>query len=226
MCGRYTLNKTGELKGRFKLSDKKLKELKDRYNIAPSQDVPVILEKDSDRVLENMKWGFMTPWMKDPKDMWKYKMFNARSEGIFEKPTWSKAIRFQRCLVPSTGFYEWTGSKGDKQPHLIKPKDQDLFAFGGVYGYWKDAEGIEWGTCSIVTTSANREMSKIHDREPVMLKPEDEALWLDPDMDEPDAIAELFKPYENGMLEIFEVSRDVNAARSDEARFIEPLHAK
>lgn len=226
MCGRYTLYQTGQLPDRFKVSDKAAKNLKPRYNIAPSQLVPIILDQDGKRELVEMKWGFMSPWMKDSKDMFKYKMFNTRSEGVFEKPTWKKAIRFQRCLVPSNGFYEWTGEKGDKTPFLIKPKDQELFAFAGIYGLWKDAEGIEWGTYSILTTEPNREMSEIHNREPVMLKPEDEALWLDPDLDEPDAIAELLRPYQNGMLSIVEVSRDVNSARSDEASYIEPVNSQ
>lgn len=223
MCGRYTLYQQGKLPHLFKVPKKEAEKFKERYNIAPSQNVPVVVRREDGNHLEEMKWGFMTPWMKDPKDMFKYSMFNARAEGIFEKPTWKKAIRFQRCLVPSNGFYEWKKEDDGKHPFLIRPKDQELFAFGGIYGHWKDAEGKDWGTYSIVTTTPNKEMSSIHNREPLMLKPEDHDLWLDPDMDEPDAIAELIKPYKDGMLQMFEVSRDVNSSRSDEARFIEPI---
>lgn len=226
MCGRYTLYQTAEIPGRFGISPKRVKELKERYNIAPGSLEPVIVQKTNDRSLETMKWGFMAPWMKDFKDMYKYKMFNTRAEGVFEKRTWKKAILNNRCLIPSNGFYEWIKTSNGKQPFFIKPKDQDLFAFAGVYGHWKDAEGNEWGTYSILTTKPNREMSTIHDREPVMLRPEDEDLWLEPSNDNPEAIASLLKPYEDGMLNIVEVSRDVNATKSDEARFIQPIHAK
>jgi putative SOS response-associated peptidase YedK len=226
MCGRYTLYQQGKLPGLFKVPKSEASRFKERYNIAPSQSVPVVIRRDDGNHLEEMRWGFMTPWMKDPKDMFKYSMFNARAEGIFDKPTWKKAIRFQRCLVPSNGFYEWKKEDDGKHPFLIRPKDQELFAFGGVYGNWKDAEGVEWGTYSIVTTTPNKEMSSIHSREPLMLKPEDQDLWLDPSMDEPDAIAELLRPYKDGMLQMYEVSRDVNSAKSDIASYIEPLNSQ
>lgn len=225
MCGRYTLYKTGEIPHMFNVPESEVEKFKARYNIAPSQNVPVVISREDGNHLEEMKWGFMTPWMKDPKDMFKYKMFNTRSEGVFEKPTWKKAIKFQRCLVPSNGFYEWKKEKDGKQPFFIKPKDQELFAFAGLFGHWKDAEGIEWGTYSILTTEANKDMNGIHDRMPVILKPDELATWLDPSMDEPDAIAELLCPYDNG-IEMFEVSRDVNSSRSDEACYIQPLNSK
>ncbi len=226
MCGRYTLYQTGKIPHLFKVPEKEVAGFKERYNIAPSQLVPIILQKDGGNHVEQMKWGFMTPWMKDSKDMFKYKMFNTRAEGVFEKRSWSKAIKFQRCLVPSNGFYEWKGAKGDKQPFFIQPKDQELFAFAGVYGHWKDAEGHDWGTYSIITTEPNKEMSKVHDRMPVILQPDDTSLWLEPSLDEPDAISQLMKPYKDGMLNIVEVSRDVNSSRSDEASYIQPLNSQ
>lgn len=225
MCGRYTLYQTGKLPGLFKVDKKKVKELKERYNISIGSTEPVITESSEGRDLQKMKWGFMAPWMKDFKDMYKYKMFNARADGIFEKRTWKSAILHNRCLVPSNGFYEWKATDDGKQPFFIRPKDQELFAFAGVYSYWKDAEGLEWGTYSIVTTEPNREMSKIHNRQPVMLKPKEHDLWLEPSNDDQKLLKSMMRPYEDGMLEIYEVSRDVNSPKHDEKRFIEPVKA-
>jgi putative SOS response-associated peptidase YedK len=230
MCGRYTLYQTGELAERFDLVEDEIQEieadLKDRYNIAPTQILPTITERDSKKHIELMRWGYLPPWAKDERTVFKYKTFNARSEGIFEKPMWKRAIRERRCLVPSSGFYEWKDTPYGKQPYFIHPKDQGLFAFAGIYGSWKDAEGIEWHTYSILTTDPNHEMVEIHNRMPVILHPDDEDIWLDANTTDRNTISELLQPYEDGMLDMYEVSRDVNTSRVDSKTLIGPVHAK
>jgi putative SOS response-associated peptidase YedK len=170
-----------------------------------------------------MKWGFLPTWAKDPNDTFKYKTFNARAEDIFEKPTWRSAIRHTRCLIPANGFYEWQALKDGKQPYFIHPKDQQLFAFAGIYNIWKNDQGEELDTYSIITTSPNKEMSEIHNRMPVILHPKNEKQWLDTSNDTPESIVDLLKPYDNGLLEMYKVSRDVNTGRVDNENLIHPL---
>jgi putative SOS response-associated peptidase YedK len=231
MCGRYTLYKSEELVNRFNIDQKDFDELYDqlkkRYNVSPSQVMPAVVQKDdSHNGLDMMRWGYMPVWAKDPRDVFKYKTFNARSEEIFEKRTWKDAIRHRRCLIPANGFYEWKATDTGKQPYFIHPKDQDLFAFAGIWGTWADTDGRKWGTYSILTTSPNKEMRDIHTRMPVIVRPADEARWLDSDSTEPEDIADIMNPYQDDALEIYEVSRDVNTSRIDQDTLVLPLNSQ
>ena len=231
MCGRYTLYRSKHLATRYDLTDPSAAELiaslNDRYNIAPSQEsVVVILDDQHQPQLHLMRWGFLPPWAKDPKDIFKYKTFNARAEGIFHKPMWKTAARLHRAVIPSTGFYEWQQQADGKHPFLIAPHGEDIFSFAGLYGTWRDAAGHEQQTYSIITTRANQDMAAIHDRMPVILSREEESLWLDPAIDDPELLSQPLHPYPDHQLDITEVSRDVNSSRSDLASFIEPLNSK
>lgn len=231
MRGRYTLYRSNQLKTRYHLTDTSadelLADLNDRYNIAPSQEAVVIINNtNGSPAIALMRWGYMPPWFRTPKDIFKYKTFNARAEGIFEKPTWKAAIRYHRALVPCTGFYEWKQQADGKQPFLITPQNEALFSFAGLYGIWHDAQGHEWHTYSIVTTAANKDMQAVHDRMPVILHREDEASWLDTALDDPDTLKTFLAPYPNGQLNMYEVSKEVNSSRSDLASFITPLNSQ
>lgn len=226
MCGRYALFQVERLTERFSLANTLDGGTRPRYNIGPSQTEPVIIDRHDARTAETMKWGFVPKWAKDTSSVFRYKTFNARAEGIFEKAMWKNAIRYSRCLVPANGFYEWKQTDDGKQPYYIRPKDEELFAFAGVYGTWRDQEGVDWGTYSIITTTPNDQMAPIHDRMPVILRREDEALWLDPSNDDMDLLTSLMCPYPDGQLAVDEVSRDVNTVRIDEARLIMPLNSK
>jgi len=224
MCGRYALFRTGELVKRFKTRPPPSK-LRDSYNVAPGQMLPVVVEEDQTRAVEFMKWGLVPMWAKDPNIG--YRMINARAEGIFEKPAWRGPIRRHRCLVPANGFYEWKVRPGErtKQPFFIHPKDQGLFSFAGIYDIWHNAEGDELLTYAIVTTTPNKEMATLHDRMPVILHPDDWDMWLDPALQGRDALESPLRPYQDDGLEMYEVSTDVNTVKNNEGYLVRPVHA-
>jgi putative SOS response-associated peptidase YedK len=224
MCGRYGFYRVDEFGERFGVTAPKFK-MKDNYNAAPGQILPVIIQTDIGKTLEPMKWGLVPKWAKDDKIV--YKMINARVETLFEKPTWRSVAKYHRCLVPARGFYEWDTVKSSvKQPYYIKPKDQDLFAFAGLFDTWLDAHGNEVWSYTIVTTAAGKDMARLHNREPVMLKPEDEAVWLDPSVQDRGAIEDLLRRYPDEKLEMFAVSTDVNVVRNNNAQLIYPINSK
>ena len=227
MCGRYTLHKkVDELAERYNLANVP-SDLKSNYNVAPGQLMPVITEDESGkRSLEIMKWGLVPSWAKDPKIG--YKLINARDETIFDKPMWRNVILKKRCLIPADGFYEWKAPaipKEHKQPFYIHPKQIELFSFAGVWETWKDVEGLEMRTYSIITSEPNKEMAQIHNRMPVILHPEDESSWLEPTHVTRDDIEPLLRPYEDNGLDIYKVSSDVNSTRNNEKELIYPLSA-
>jgi putative SOS response-associated peptidase YedK len=224
MCGRYTLHKkTAELRKRFEVTGK-VPELRDNFNVAPGQIMPVVTEDQDGRHLELMKWGLIPFWAKDPGIG--YKMINARAEGIFDKPAWRSVIKRKRALIPADGFYEWKKESGEKQPYYIHPRKADIFAFAGVWETWKDPDNNVWKTYSIITTEPNAEMRAVHDRMPVILHPEDEASWLSPSLEDPNEIEPFLAPFEDGGLEMFAVSRDVNVVRNNDAKLIYPLNSQ
>ena len=214
MCGRYALYDIQELENEYPIT--KDFDIEPNYNAAPTQIMPVVTEKG----LELMRWGLIPAWAKDEKIG--YKLINARSESVFEKPIWKALITRKKCLIPSNGFYEWKQEEGGKQPFFIHPKDQKLFMFAGIWENWKH-EGREWNTYSILTTTPNKEMENIHDRMPVILHRSDWQQWLEADLRED--IEPLFEPYNSG-LELFEVSKDVNVVKTNNDKLILPLNSK
>lgn len=211
MCGRYTLTNTAGITARFKAKQPEL-PLKARYNVAPSQVMPVVVRNSPNR-LELMKWGLIPFWSKEPKAG--YSTINARAEGIADKPAYRKPIRSQRCLVPADGFYEWQKNGTSKQPFFIHLKDEELFAFAGLYDIYKDKDGNELKTFTIITTEPNELMASIHNRMPVILRPEDEDLWLDPAVTDPQQVLDLLKPYSVKEMEAYPVSKQVNSPEND-----------
>lgn len=222
MCGRYVLEEwSDEAAALFGVENTSEKPFSN-WNVAPTQVMPVIAEIEGKRVVETMKWGLVPMWSKEPQV--KYSTFNAKSEDMFDKPTWRGSARHHRCLIPATAFYEWQRLNGikSKDPTYIHPKDQKYFAFGGLFDIWKG----ELLTYSIVTTTPNKEMSEIHDRMPVILHPDDWDAWLSPSLQTRDDIEPLLRPYEDGKLEMYKVSRDVNAVRNNNGKLILPLNSQ
>jgi putative SOS response-associated peptidase YedK len=211
MCGRFTLEPTARFYDRFKIENR-LEGLTPRYNIAPRQIVPVIVHTSPNRVVL-MRWGLVPHWAKE--GMSGYKLINARAETLAEKPVYRGLLKSHRCLVPASGFYEWRAGANGKRPYYITLKEQELFAFAGLYDVAKDAQGKDLATFTIITTAPNRVMAKIHDRMPVILDPDEEAGWLDPGITDQKALVPMLDSYAGSAMELYPVSTLVNRPQND-----------
>jgi putative SOS response-associated peptidase YedK len=217
MCGRYSFVPKQDFAERFQVENQQL-DLQTRYNVAPSQVMPVITRNSPNRA-EEMRWGLVPFWAKDPSIG--NRMINARAETIAEKPAFRRPLAARRCLVPASGFYEWQRSPEGKVPHYIFLRDAETFAFAGLYEIWKDEAGNALKTYTIITTTPNALMEPIHNRMPVILRREDEALWLDKAAEVPDLLA-LLRPYPAELMDAYPVSRAVNSPANDGEELIEP----
>ena len=214
MCGRYSQSQNlSKLIERFNLKDPLPKDLKPRYNIAPGQLAPVVVFQEESH-LKLFQWGLIPAWSKDPRIG--ARMINARAETLTTKPSYSRPFKRSRCLVPSDGFYEWKVHPGEKTktPIRIRLRTQELFAFAGLWDYWKNDDGKEVRSFTIITTDANETVSPIHSRMPAILKPEDEAAWLDPSTEQ-EKLSRMLGPYANDDLEAYEISKLVNSPEND-----------
>ncbi|KPV53102.1 hypothetical protein SE17_11560 [Kouleothrix aurantiaca] len=217
MCGRYTFEPIDDVLERFDIDGAEL-DLEPNYNVAPTQTMPVVV-RNSPNHLEFMRWGLIPSWAKD----WKigYKMINARAETVAEKPAYRKAFASQRCLVPASGFYEWRKTDDGKIPHYIHLKSGELFAFAGLYDVWHDEQGREVHTYTIITTEPNALMYEIHDRMPVILKRQDEEIWVDPAVKDRERLEALLVPYSSDEMEAYPVSPRVNSPRNNDTTLTE-----
>jgi putative SOS response-associated peptidase YedK len=224
MCGRYgfSVKDAREVYDRFGLinTPDELNKLQNRYNIAPGQINPVIVQEDGNK-LEWFFWGLIPYWAKN-EDM-KYKTINARAESVDTAASYRKPLRFQRCLIPATGFYEWDKSQKPSQPYYFQVKDNSLFAFAGLYDIWKNPQtNHDVKSYTIITTQPNDSVKNIHNRMPVILEKEDEETWLNPDLTEPEQINQLLQPYPSDKMFSFPVSRLVNTPSIDSEELIKP----
>ena len=219
MCGRYTLKTPVEkLAEEFGFDDFSV-ELPPNYNVAPTQGVAAVLEEDGRRRLEVLRWGLIPPWADDPQIG--SRMINARAETAPEKPSFRRAFRERRCLIPADGFYEWKRMNGGKQPYYIHMREGRPFAFAGLWESWKDDDGPEIRSCTILTTQPNALAGEIHDRMPVILPQGSYDVWLDPEA-EKDELYGLLAPYPEDEMEAYPVSRFVNSPSNNDPRCIEP----
>jgi putative SOS response-associated peptidase YedK len=217
MCARYTLEKVDDLHVRFRAMGDL--ELNARFNVAPTQYMPVVVEDDSRR-LDLYRWGLVPMWAKDPAIG--NKMINARSETLAEKPSFRSALKHRRCLVPATGFYEWTGPKTARRPVRIHLKDDSLFAFAGLWERWRGPAGQEVRTFTIITCAPNDTVAPIHDRMPVILRPEDEDTWLAPDLTDAAELLPLLSPYPSEAIRVEPASRRVNSPANEGPELLRP----
>jgi putative SOS response-associated peptidase YedK len=217
MCGRYTLSRIEEIWERFGIGADGL-DLRPRFNVCPEQTMPVVVTDGANR-LEMMQWGLIPFWSKEPKSL----AINARIEGILSKPSFRKPIRYNRCLVPATGFYEWKKEPAGKTPYYIHRKDGNLFAFAGLYDTWKQPDGAELKTFAIVTTAPTDFMVQVHNRMPVILAPEQEAAWLTTAPDKTDSLLESLQPLSPELMEMYPVSRKVNWGGNDSPDLIQSV---
>lgn len=234
MCGRYTMFlKPDDLKKRFRanVSDDVAGNLeKPRYNLAPTQDVPIITMQNGERVADMVRWGLIPSWAKD--ESIGSKLINARAETVTEKPSFKNAFQKRRCLVIANGFYEWKaaalGERGrgrttPKQPMYIRLTSGEPFAMAGLWENWKNPQTqVNMRSCTIITTEPNDLIATLHHRMAVILTPADEDLWLDESLPTQDLIR-LLKPYPSDALEAYPVSTRVNSPALDNASLIEPI---
>ena len=221
MCGRFVLESIDEVFPRFRISGPEdlIGNIKPRYNIAPSHYAYIISRNARhENRLEMMKWGLVPSWSKDPQIG--NRMINARVETIAIKPSFKHILKTNRCLVPTSGFYEWKKIDKQKVPYYIGIKNCKTFSFAGLFDHWKDGDRNELKTFTIITTNANNTIKPIHDRMPVILKQEYEEKWLDIKIQNSDLLAEMLKPYPDDQMVAYPVSSEVNNPGNDNPRLI------
>jgi putative SOS response-associated peptidase YedK len=228
MCGRFTLHTEQEmLSGRFEVDLTGIPDLAPRYNVAPTQPVLAVRAgKERPREAGWLRWGLVPHWAKDLKKL--PQLINARVETVDSKPSFRTSFERQRCLILADGFYEWKagpGKRGPKTPYFISLLDGEPFAMAGLWATWTPPEsegGSPIISCTIITAPANTALEKLHDRMPVILRPEHEAAWLDPGRREPAELRGLLEPVDAAALRMHTVSRDVNSPRNDSPALIRP----
>ena len=221
MCGRFNLTSPREIEARFGFLDWHEKRIEPRFNIAPSQDIlTVVRERDQAPRAQMARWGLEPFWARSsgPK---RRPPINARAETLATSPMFREALARTRCLIPATGFYEWRAdsASGIKTPMHIRLKSGALFAFAGL---WTPGSGGGGPTATIVTCGPNAVTAPIHNRMPVILRPADEALWLDPTVTDVAAVARLLQPADPETMEAYAVSTLVNDFANDGPALIEP----
>ena len=223
MCGRFVLTATPEeLEALFGYLDGEA--FPPRYNIAPTQPIAIVRMWSGARCFALVRWGLIPAWVEDPKKV--SLLINARAEGILDKAAFRGAMRYRRCLVPASGFYEWRRMPGSnsgrtRQPFWLKPRDGSPIALAGLWETWHDrVTGGELDSGTIVTTSANAAVAPIHDRMPVVVGAGDFEQWLTGDPAEANA---LLRPASDDLFEAIPISNRVNAAANDDPSLLDPI---
>jgi putative SOS response-associated peptidase YedK len=224
MCGRYFLTTPGEVLANL-FETAAAPDLAPRYNIAPTQTVPIVrAAANGAREIALVSWGLVPHWAKERAIG--NKLINARGETLAEKPSFRDAYRKRRCLLPADGYFEWKRPESGgsvKQPYAFRARDGRPFALAGLWSSWKDpASGETLESCAIVTTSPNELAATVHDRMPVIVAPERFELWLGAGAPTAD-FASLLEPYPADRMEAFPVSRRVNSPANDSPEILEPV---
>jgi putative SOS response-associated peptidase YedK len=220
MCGRFTLH-TPESRIRevFNLERSAPLGLKPGYNIAPSQQVPIIRDTEAGREMVMARWGLVPHWSKEPKT--KYSTINARIESVAEKPAYRNSFKHRRCLIPADGFYEWKVIDGRKIPHHIRMRDGDVFAMAGLWDRW-EGEGESLESCSIIVMPASENMKSLHERMPAIVAPARQDLWLDTRVTDKTEIMSYLNPAPSARLVMYPISPWVNSPEHNDERCIQP----
>ena len=219
MCGRYRLTHSyEELSHGFDAQGEA--EVAPRFNIAPSQPVIAIREQGGRRI-SALRWGLIPSWAKDASIG--FKTINARAETVVNTPSFREPFKSQRCLIPADGFYEWKKGGKAKQPYCFERADRGIFAFAGLWDRWIDSRGETVESCTILTTTPNALLADVHDRMPVILRPDDYHLWLNPRAGDSDAVLEMLRPYDAGLMRRYPVSTRVNYVQNDDPECAKPV---
>ena len=224
MCGRFEIHTAIEIIASiFGINPEDVMiDFKPNYNVAPTNEVPVIIVMDGKKRLMQYRWGLIPSWAKEEKMA--FSMINARAETVAEKPAFKDAFKKQRCLVIADGFYEWQAIGKVKKPVYVHLKSGQPMAFAGLYSNWTSPEGKQINTCTIIVTNANELLAPIHDRMPVILKPDGQDKWLDPTLQDTASLHSLLQPYPSEELELYEVSQKVNSVKNNAAELIQRIN--
>lgn len=222
MCGRFAITLPDDAMARaFAATPANDLPPGPRYNVCPTTPVACIISRDNARHLGPMRWGFLPHWYKTESGG--PMLINARAETLAQKPAFADAARLRRCLIPASGFFEWTKDEaGNRLPWYIHPAEGEMLAFGGIWQTWEN-EGHRHVTCAIVTCAANTRMAQIHHRMPVIVAPEDWALWLG---EAGHGAARLMQPLADNALQFHRVDTRVNASRADCPELLFPLSSE
>ncbi|MCU1452957.1 MAG: response-associated peptidase [Acidimicrobiales bacterium] len=227
MCGRFVAaSPPDEVARYFDATEVTEQVLEPRYNVAPTTDVYAVLEDGGVRRVDALHWGLVPYWAKDPSVG--NKMINARAETLAEKGAYKHAFRRRRCIIPADGFYEWKRdpTRKQRQPFYVHRADGEPLALAGLWETWRGADRSDderLRSCTILTTTPNELLAPIHDRMPVLLPPSAWDQWLDPEVDDLDALGRLLVPAPPDLLVAHPVSTDVNNVRNDDPHLIAPV---
>jgi putative SOS response-associated peptidase YedK len=221
MCGRYLIISSPDtMKRLFNYPEQP--NFPARYNVAPTQPVPIVRVFEGQRQFALVRWGLIPAWVKDPKGF--SLLIHARSDTVTTKPAFRNAMKRRRCLFPADGFYEWMEAGGQKRPFAVRPRHGGPIAFAGLWECWIGPNGEEMETAALITTDANRALRDIHHRMPVVIPPEAFDFWLDPNVDALTAAA-LLTPPRDDLFDAYEISTAVNRVANDDPRVLEPVGA-
>ncbi len=223
MCGRYCITSAPEaIRRLFRYPEQP--NFPPRYNVAPTQPVPIVRWLNGERHFALVRWGLLPAWVKDPKAF--ALVVNARGESVNDKPAFRNAMKRRRCLFPADGFYEWKEEGGRKRAFFAHPAAPGPIAFAGLWETWTGPNGEEMETAAIVTTEANPTLATVHHRAPVIVPPERFDLWLDSDRVDQTMAATLIAPAPEGSMQVYEVSTAVNRVANDSPMLLEPFDPK
>jgi putative SOS response-associated peptidase YedK len=219
MCGRYSITTAPEAMRRL-FGYQEQPNFPPRYNVAPTQPIPIVRLWEGKRQYALVRWGLLPAWVKDPRGF--SLLINARGESVLDKPAFRNAMKRRRCLIPADGFYEWKQEGKLRRPFYVRPKEGEPLALAGLWETWTGPNGEELDTAVIVTTQANHMLSPLHDRMPVIVPPQAFDFWLDCDKVDALTAAALFTPAPENLLKAHEVSTAVNKVANDTPELIEP----
>ncbi|HEX5825588.1 MAG TPA: SOS response-associated peptidase [Candidatus Limnocylindrales bacterium] len=224
MCGRFSQQRPASELAEIFAAEPLSDELGPRFNVAPTDDALVVVQRDDRRAITAYRWGLIPHWADAAKVG--SRMFNARAETLTSSPAFRDALRRKRCLVPVDGFYEWKREGTRRQPYLIAQRDGRPLALAGLWSGWRDPTADRViRTFTIVTASPNAQVADLHDRMPVVVPEAAWSTWLDPGLEDPAELQGLLRPNEDVSLRIVAVSRLVNDVRNDGPELIEPAPA-
>jgi putative SOS response-associated peptidase YedK len=225
MCGRYRLSRRKQLVAEYFDAVPAEDEWNPRYNIAPTQSVPVVRQNPQKpvRELSLLRWGLVPWWATDPSTG--FKTINARSETVSTSASFRDPFRSQRCLIPTDGFYEWQRIGKSKQPYCFEVGNCELFAFAGLWDRWTDPRGEVIESCAILTTTPNTLLQDIHNRMPVILSLDNFDSWLSTSVRDTNSMLKLLVPYA-GSMRRYPVSTRLNRVENDDADCGKPIESE